>query len=112
MNGILNWQQAPVWIPDKRVTMCQLCTAAFTVTFRRHHCRACGKVYEKCRLINQLKNRIHLYYFILYKVICRNCSSHKAELEYLKFRSARVCDDCFTAIRGQLMQLFLITQFY
>ena len=69
-------QQAPVWIPDKRVTMCQLCTAAFTVTFRRHHCRACGKV------------------------ICRTCSARKAELEYLKFRPARVCDDCFSAIKG------------
>jgi len=36
--------QAPVWIQDRRVTMCQSCTAEFTVTFRRHHCRACGKV--------------------------------------------------------------------
>lgn len=34
---------APVWTPDKRVTMCQLCQAAFTVIRRRHHCRACGK---------------------------------------------------------------------
>lgn len=38
------FSQAPIWIPDSRVTMCQLCTAAFTVTFRRHHCRCCGKV--------------------------------------------------------------------
>lgn len=67
-------QQAPVWIPDSRVTMCQLCTAAFSITFRRHHCRACGKV------------------------VCRSCSTQKAGLEYLKFRSARVCDDCFEAI--------------
>ncbi|XP_057365372.1 FYVE, RhoGEF and PH domain-containing protein 5-like [Daphnia carinata] len=67
-------QQAPVWIPDSRVTMCQLCTAAFSITFRRHHCRACGKV------------------------VCRSCSTQKAGLEYLKFRSARVCDDCFQAI--------------
>lgn len=37
-------KKAPVWIPDARVTMCQLCTSEFTVTFRRHHCRACGKV--------------------------------------------------------------------
>ena len=36
--------RAPVWIPDARVSMCMLCTAEFTVTFRRHHCRACGKV--------------------------------------------------------------------
>lgn len=36
--------QAPVWIPDARVTMCQICTSEFTMTWRRHHCRACGKV--------------------------------------------------------------------
>lgn len=33
--------------------------------------------------------------------MCRNCSSHTAELEYLKFKSARVCDDCFIAINGK-----------
>ena len=36
--------QAPVWVPDSRASMCQLCTSEFTVTNRRHHCRACGKV--------------------------------------------------------------------
>ena len=36
--------RAPVWVPDARVSMCMLCTAEFSVTFRRHHCRACGKV--------------------------------------------------------------------
>ncbi|CAB0009521.1 unnamed protein product, partial [Nesidiocoris tenuis] len=34
---------APVWIQDKRTTMCQVCTSEFTVTFRRHHCRCCGR---------------------------------------------------------------------
>ena len=36
--------KAPLWIPDARVTMCMLCTCEFTVTWRRHHCRACGRV--------------------------------------------------------------------
>ena len=31
-------------VPDKSVTMCQTCSAEFTILFRRHHCRACGKV--------------------------------------------------------------------
>ena len=35
---------APPWLPDSAVSMCQLCSAHFTVTRRRHHCRACGKV--------------------------------------------------------------------
>ncbi|KAG8236624.1 hypothetical protein J437_LFUL016456 [Ladona fulva] len=65
---------APVWIQDCRVTMCQLCTAEFTVTFRRHHCRACGKV------------------------VCRICSANKAPLQYMKFQTARVCDECYQSL--------------
>lgn len=36
--------KAPVWIPDPRATMCMICTCEFSLTWRRHHCRACGKV--------------------------------------------------------------------
>ena len=63
--------KAPVWIPDARVTMCMLCTDDFTVTNRRHHCRACGKV------------------------ICGSCSSNSAALAYLNYETARVCDVCY-----------------
>lgn len=61
--------QAPLWIPDARVTMCQICTSEFTITWRRHHCRACGKV------------------------VCGNCSKNKAKLDYLG-KIARICEDC------------------
>ncbi|XP_014246193.1 FYVE, RhoGEF and PH domain-containing protein 6-like isoform X1 [Cimex lectularius] len=64
-------KEAPVWIQDKKTTMCQICTAEFTVTFRRHHCRCCGKV------------------------VCGTCSNNKAPLQYLKFQSARVCEECY-----------------
>ena len=65
----------PIWVPDRRVTMCQKCTVEFTVLIRRHHCRACGQV------------------------ICSNCSGNKAPLRYLEFDSARVCDLCFEALK-------------
>ncbi|XP_071084148.1 FYVE, RhoGEF and PH domain-containing protein 6-like isoform X2 [Haliotis cracherodii] len=63
--------KAPLWVPDARVTMCMLCLGEFTITWRRHHCRSCGRV------------------------VCGYCSDNKAPLRYLKYKSARVCDDCF-----------------
>uniref|UniRef100_A0A8C6LH36 FYVE, RhoGEF and PH domain containing 6 n=1 Tax=Nothobranchius furzeri TaxID=105023 RepID=A0A8C6LH36_NOTFU len=63
--------KAPIWIPDLRATMCMICTCEFTLTWRRHHCRACGKV------------------------VCQACSANKYYLEYLKNQPARVCDHCF-----------------
>ena len=109
-------QQAPVWIPDSRVTMCQLCTAAFTVTFRRHHCRACGKVlhlflfkFINMDIINVDVIKTYSFHLLLFlncrvagQVVCSGCSSHKSALEYLKGRAARVCDVCFSAISGTL----------
>ncbi|XP_029909445.1 FYVE, RhoGEF and PH domain-containing protein 6-like [Myripristis murdjan] len=69
--------KAPIWIPDPRATMCMICTCDFTLTWRRHHCRACGKV------------------------VCQSCSSNKHCLEYLKNRLARVCDQCFVVLQQQ-----------
>ncbi|XP_077424470.1 FYVE, RhoGEF and PH domain-containing protein 6-like [Vanacampus margaritifer] len=67
--------KAPIWIPDPRATMCMICTCEFTLTWRRHHCRACGKV------------------------VCQSCSSNKRSLEYLKNQLARVCDQCYLVLR-------------
>lgn len=38
-------QKAPPssWVPDKEASSCMICTTKFTVLFRRHHCRRCGK---------------------------------------------------------------------
>ncbi|XP_069765531.1 FYVE, RhoGEF and PH domain-containing protein 6 isoform X2 [Narcine bancroftii] len=67
--------KAPIWIPDPRATMCMVCTCDFTLTWRRHHCRACGKI------------------------VCQACSSNKFNLDYLKNRPARVCDYCFLELQ-------------
>ncbi|CAN9498849.1 unnamed protein product [Ophioblennius macclurei] len=75
--------KAPIWIPDPRTTMCMICTCEFTLTWRRHHCRACGKV------------------------VCQACSSKKHCLEYLKKQPARVCDQCFTALQQKKSESML-----
>jgi FYVE/RhoGEF/PH domain-containing protein 5/6 len=40
LEGLQLGKIAPVWIQDSRVTMCQICTAEFRLTFRRHHCKS------------------------------------------------------------------------
>lgn len=74
-NGFPLGSKAPIWIPDLRATMCMICTCEFTLTWRRHHCRACGKV------------------------VCQACSTNKYYLEYLKNQPARVCDQCFAILQ-------------
>ncbi|XP_017261042.1 FYVE, RhoGEF and PH domain-containing protein 6 isoform X2 [Kryptolebias marmoratus] len=69
--------KAPIWIPDLRTTMCMICTSEFTLTWRRHHCRACGKV------------------------VCQVCSTNKCPLAYKKNEPARVCDECFNTLQNQ-----------
>lgn len=34
----------PTWQPDEDTTECGLCHREFTIFFRRHHCRKCGRV--------------------------------------------------------------------
>ena len=62
----------PVWVPDSHVTMCQSCAVVFSLTCRRHHCRACGRV------------------------LCAACTDNRAPLRYNQFQAARVCDSCYS----------------
>jgi FYVE zinc finger len=65
------------WIPDEEANACNLCHSEFSAIFRRHHCRACGKL------------------------VCGNCSAHRLELR--PGVRERVCDNCevqFTTEHG------------
>ncbi|XP_039545291.1 FYVE, RhoGEF and PH domain-containing protein 5 isoform X3 [Pimephales promelas] len=57
------------------VTVCMNCPTHFSLTNRRHHCHACGKV------------------------VCRDCCRNKFPLKYMKNRRAKVCDYCYTELR-------------
>ncbi|XP_056913131.1 zinc finger FYVE domain-containing protein 9 isoform X1 [Takifugu flavidus] len=65
---------APVWVPDSQAPVCMKCDVKFTFTKRRHHCRACGKVF------------------------CAACCSLKCKLVYMERKEARVCVTCFSAL--------------
>ncbi|KFQ35558.1 Zinc finger FYVE domain-containing protein 9, partial [Merops nubicus] len=65
---------APVWVPDSQAPNCMKCEARFTFTKRRHHCRACGKVF------------------------CAACCSLKCKLLYMDGKEARVCVICHSVL--------------
>ncbi|KAJ8270146.1 hypothetical protein GJAV_G00110870 [Gymnothorax javanicus] len=65
---------APVWVPDSQAPVCMKCEVKFTFTKRRHHCRACGKVF------------------------CAACCSLKCRLMYMDRKEARVCVTCHSAL--------------
>ncbi|XP_062994886.1 zinc finger FYVE domain-containing protein 9 [Elgaria multicarinata webbii] len=65
---------APVWVPDSQAPNCMKCEARFTFTKRRHHCRACGKVF------------------------CAACCSLKCKLLYMDRKEARVCVICHSVL--------------
>ncbi|XP_059916231.1 FYVE, RhoGEF and PH domain-containing protein 6-like isoform X3 [Gadus macrocephalus] len=85
VSGASLGSKAPIWIPDPRATMCMICTCEFTLTWRRHHCRACGKV------------------------VCQACSSNKHCLKYLKNQLARVCNQCFVVLQQRSSEKALST---
>uniref|UniRef100_A0A671V4X0 Zinc finger, FYVE domain containing 9b n=1 Tax=Sparus aurata TaxID=8175 RepID=A0A671V4X0_SPAAU len=72
--GTVLGEVAPVWIPDAQALVCMKCGVKFTFTKRRHHCRACGKVF------------------------CALCSSLKFRLTHLDGKEGRVCISCHSTL--------------
>ncbi|KAF7659674.1 hypothetical protein LDENG_00294410 [Lucifuga dentata] len=72
--GTVLGQEAPVWVPDAQAQVCMKCGVKFTFTKRRHHCRACGKVF------------------------CALCSNLKFRLIHLDGKEGRVCVSCHSTL--------------
>ncbi|NWX56699.1 FGD5 protein, partial [Promerops cafer] len=68
-------EKPPTLVPVSHVMMCMNCGCDFTLTLRRHHCHACGKI------------------------VCRNCSRNKYPMKYLKDQAAKVCDSCYVELK-------------
>jgi len=65
----------PRWEPDSEVPSCRICGRGFNVFNRKHHCRACGRVF------------------------CGPCTSNKSQLLRLGYKNpVRVCDICETSL--------------
>ncbi|XP_065701838.1 FYVE, RhoGEF and PH domain-containing protein 5 isoform X1 [Patagioenas fasciata] len=73
--GIPLGERPPTLVPVSHVMMCMNCGCDFTLTLRRHHCHACGKI------------------------VCRNCSRNKYPMKYLKDQAAKVCDSCYVELK-------------
>ncbi|XP_075997503.1 FYVE, RhoGEF and PH domain-containing protein 5b isoform X2 [Genypterus blacodes] len=68
-------EKAPTLVPVSHVMMCMNCTSDFSLTLRRHHCHACGRI------------------------VCRSCSRNRYPLKYMKDRMAKVCDHCYSELK-------------
>uniref|UniRef100_A0A668ANU8 FYVE, RhoGEF and PH domain containing 5a n=1 Tax=Myripristis murdjan TaxID=586833 RepID=A0A668ANU8_9TELE len=74
-------EKAPTLVPVSHVVMCMNCTSDFSLTLRRHHCHACGRI------------------------VCRSCSRNRYPLKYMKDRMAKVCDHCYSELKKRGTQL-------
>jgi len=63
----------PPWQPDDKAPKCNKCNAEFSLFKRRHHCRACGKVF------------------------CSNCTTKTTKIKNLGYdeEPVKVCDLCY-----------------
>jgi len=62
----------PEWVDDADRTNCKACEKPFTVTNRRHHCRACGELF------------------------CGDCTENRLPLFHFGYdKPERVCQSCF-----------------
>jgi hypothetical protein len=76
---------APAWVSDDLAPVCMKCASKFSITRRRHHCRACGKVF------------------------CSTCCWQKVKLIHDDSKEDRACNDCVKTINDGM---FLFILFY
>lgn len=101
--GILNQNKPHCWEDDDDVLLCSKCSEQFSMTFRKHHCRNCGKIYcFKCS-----------NYFIKFPKSTR-VPLQKNYFDYNYFFESgqnRVCVDCYSNIE-EITKLNEISKFF
>ncbi|XP_051957198.1 zinc finger FYVE domain-containing protein 9-like isoform X2 [Xyrauchen texanus] len=71
---------APQWVPDSQAPLCMKCGSKFSFTRRRHHCRACGKVF------------------------CVVCCDLRFKLTHLGGKEGRVCVTCHSTLINRTLR--------
>ncbi|TSM94695.1 Zinc finger FYVE domain-containing protein 9 [Bagarius yarrelli] len=71
---------APQWVPDSQAPVCMKCGSRFSFTKRRHHCRACGKVF------------------------CVVCCDLRFRLTHLGGKEGRVCVTCHATLISKTLR--------
>ena len=110
-------EKAPTLVPVSHVMMCMNCTSDFSITLRRHHCHACGRV---CLPNTNTTMRVCSVWFCVLNVlisppcpatqiVCRSCSRNRYPLKYLKDRMAKVCDHCYSELKKRGAVLNAVT---
>eukprot|EP00659_Diplonema_papillatum_P009334 gene9334-14471_t len=73
LRAIHKTRARPVWKSDEESLFCENCLAQFTVSNRRHHCRACGGIY--CGACTPSKSKMpELSYGVIPQRICVKCN--------------------------------------
>eukprot|EP01006_Ploeotia_vitrea_P060002 TRINITY_DN75131_c0_g1_i1.p1 TRINITY_DN75131_c0_g1~~TRINITY_DN75131_c0_g1_i1.p1 ORF type:complete len:705 (+),score=70.83 TRINITY_DN75131_c0_g1_i1:34-2148(+) len=73
--------QKTEWQPDSSTKRCMVCHQKFTMFFRRHHCRYCGKVC--CQVCTEGRAKIVSMNYNSYVRVCRVCMEAGVGLERL-----------------------------
>jgi len=67
------------WVPNSWSDACADCQSKFTLSRRRHHCRACGQLF------------------------CKSCTKQKIALPSMNYHTpVRVCEQCFESHKLQM----------
>lgn len=75
---LAGYQEPPRWVKDALVDACSLCSDAFDLFNRKHHCRGCGLVY--CKACASQSDRVIKFGFLTPVRLCNPCAA-QATLE-------------------------------
>ena len=88
------------WVPDSVAAACALCLQPFTLTTRRHHCRACGRVWcVFCHVCGSLS-------LTPCSTSCQTCSPEMAVVPGYK-KPQRVDNTCLNKVPKQFQNSIL-----